>query len=476
MDCVTLCQSGVREVREKQMNDARRYVVIGGGLAGLAAAVWLAEAGKQVTLLERRARLGGRTQAVEVPEVGDTPDNGQHVVASGYRSLFRYLDSVGTRDHLEFPGVGTLRWPGGRAVLLHTRGFRAVRTLLGAHPDAGVLDRLRALRATIRLGRQALYQPADLADITTEQWFERVGMPATAREALWDWLALGIAAEPVQRESAKVFADVLATGIRIGAQDRVGVTIGYPTVDLDTLYITGAERAFGRYGVDVRFRTVARRILITDGLVTGVQLADGTELPAEAVVCAVPNSRIHGLLDELPEHAEIYAAADKLGVTPIVSTNLYLDRPLRTKSAMEALIGGTGVIDEVFDRQRMHGRTPDGAWLYCLTTSGAYEQIHKSNGEIVEEQLALIRRYYPEAGAARLVHAQVVKMPKATFSQVLGTTGLRPDQRTSVPNLVLAGDWTRTDWSATMESAAQSAERAVAALLEQAAAADRERR
>lgn len=284
------------------MNDARRYVVIGGGLAGLAAAVWLAEAGKPVTLLERRARLGGRTQAMEVPEVGDIPDNGQHVVASGSRSLFRYLESVGTREHLEFPGAGTLRWPGGRAVLLYPKGFRAVRTLLGAHPDAGMLDRLRALRATIRLGRQA------------------------------------------------------------------------------------------------------------------------------------------------------------------------------TKSAMEALIGGTGVIDEVFDRQRMHGRTPDGAWLYCLTTSGAYEQIHKSNDEIVEEQLALIRRYCPEAEAARLVHAQVVKMPKATFSQVLGTTGLRPDQRTSVPNLVLAGDWTRTDWSATMESAAQSAERAVAALLEHAGAAGRGRR
>lgn len=106
----------------------------------------------------------------------------------------------------------------------------------------------------------------------------------------------------------------------------------------------------------------------------------------------------------------------------------------------------------------------DGAWLYCLTTSGAYEQIRQSNDEIVAEQLDLIRRYYPEAAAANLVHAQVVKMPRATFSQALGTHGLRPDQRTSVPNLVLAGDRTRTDWSATMESAAQSAERAVAAL------------
>lgn len=88
--------------------------------------------------------------------------------------------------------------------------------------------------------------------------------------------------------------------------------------------------------------------------------------------------------------------------------------------------------------------------------------------------MALIRRYYPEAAAAQLVHAQVVKMPKATFSQVVGTAGLRPDQRTSVPNLMLAGDWTRTDWSATMESAAQSAERAVQALLAQTSSGSRD--
>ncbi len=448
-------------------HDPRRFVVIGGGLAGLAAAVWLAEAGKQVTLLERRARLGGRTQAMHVAEVNDLPDNGQHVVASGYRSLWRYLDSVGTRQYVEFPGAGSLRWPGGRAVMLYTKGFRAWRTLMGAHPDASPLEKLRALRSALQLVRQALWQPKDLADITTEQWFQRVGMPAKAREALWDWLALGIAAEPVHIESAKVFADVLATGVRIGMQDRAGVTIGYPTVDLDTLYIDGAKQVFERYRVDVRYRAVARKVVIADGKATGVQLADGSVIEADAVICAVPNSNIGGLLDDLPEHAEIYAAADKLGVTPIVSTNLYLDRPLKTKSAMEALIGGTGVIDQVFDRQRMHNRTPDGTWLYCLTTSGAYEQIHKSNDEIVTEQMDLIRRYYPEAADAKVVTGHVVKMPKATFSQVLGTDDLRPGQRTSVPNLMLAGDWTRTDWSATMESAVQSAERAVEALLGQ---------
>ncbi|WKG03203.1 hydroxysqualene dehydroxylase HpnE [Mycolicibacterium sp. HK-90] len=447
------------------MGDDRQYVVIGGGLAGLAAAVWLSEAGKNVTLLERRGRLGGRTHAMRAEIADDTPDNGQHVVASGYEHLWRYLASVGTRQFIEFPKSSTLRWPDGRKVTMQTTGAGAIRTLFGVHPDAGWADRMRAARATVRLGWQALHQPADLADLSTEQWFERVGMPAPAREALWDWLALGIAAEPVARESAKVFANVMATGIRLGIKHRTSVTIGYPTVDLDTLYISGAQKVFEERGVDVRYRAVARKVVIDNGEVTAVRLADGTEIPADAVVCAVPNSNIAGLLDDLPEHPEIYAAADKLGYTPIVSTNLYLDRPLGTESAFEGIIGGTGVIDEVFDRQIMHGRTTDRAWLYCLTTSGAYEQIHKSNDEIVDEQMALLRRYYPAARHAKVVQAQVVKMPKATFSQVVGTEALRPAQKTSVPSLVLAGDWTATDWSATMESAVQSAAKAVDLLL-----------
>lgn len=454
-------------------DDARRFVVIGGGLAGLASAVWLAEAGCTVTLLERRGSLGGRTHAMRAEAgsngPGDVPDNGQHVIASGYQHLYRYLTSVGTRQHIAFPKSSTLRWPDGRKVTMQTTGVGAIRTLFGVHPDASWADRLRAARATVLLGWQALRQPADLADISTEQWFDRVGMPAPAREALWDWLALGIAAEPVAQESAKVFANVLGTGIRLGIKHRTPVTIGYPTVDLDTLYIEGALKVFEERGVDVCYRAVARRIVIGDGIggrkVTGVLLADGTEIPADAVVCAVPNSNIAGLLDDLPEHPEIYAAADKLGYTPIVSTNLYLDRPLGTESAFEGLIGGTGVIDEVFDRQIMHGRSTERSWLYCLTTSGAYEQIHKSNEEIVAEQLALLRCYYPAATEAKVLEAQVVKMPRATFSQVVGTDSLRPPQRTSVPSLVLAGDWTATDWSATMESAVQSAAKAVDLLL-----------
>lgn len=113
----------------------------------------------------------------------------------------------------------------------------------------------------------------------------------------------------------------------------------------------------------------------------------------------------------------------------------------------------------------MTGRSTEQAWLYCLTTSGAYEQIHKTNEDIVAEQVALLRRYYPAAREAKVLQGHVVRMSRATFSQTVGLHGLRPQQRTSVPTLVLAGDWTATDWSATMESAAQSAATAVDLLL-----------
>ena len=241
---------------------------------------------------------------------------------------------------------------------MQTTGLGAVRTLFGVHPDASLGDRLRAARATVRLGWQALHQPADLADITTEQWFKRVGMPAGARSVV------GLARSG---DRGRTGIPRIGQGVRQRAGHRfparrqasTPVTIGYPTVDLDTLYVTGALKLFEEHGVEVRYRTVARRISISDGVVTGVLLADGTIVPADAVVCAVPNTNIGGLLDDLPEHAEIYAAADKLGSTPIVSTNLYLDRALGTESAFEGLIGGTGVIDEVFDRQIMHGRNTD---------------------------------------------------------------------------------------------------------------------
>ncbi|HEY0663080.1 MAG TPA: FAD-dependent oxidoreductase, partial [Thiobacillaceae bacterium] len=265
--------------------------------------------------------------------------------------------------------------------------------------------------------------------------------------------------------SAKVPADLLATGIRRAIRTRTPVSIGYPTVDLDTLFVTSAEKVFAQRGVQVRHRAVVRSVDVENGKVKGVTLLDGEQLRADIVICAVPVWQVRGLLDQVPGHEQIYRACDHLTPVPIVSVNLWLDRSIGMADWGENIYGGEGVLEQVWDRQKMHGRQPDENWFYSTTVSAAYELIRKKNQEIIDIQMDMLRRYYPQAREAQVVHSHIVRMPNSTFAQRPGTFGVRPSQKTTVRGLAIAGDWTRTDWTTTMEGACQSAARAVEAVL-----------
>lgn len=441
-----------------------KCLIIGGGLAGMASAVWLAEKGHRVTLLEKRGSLGGRTIAIPQPAVDDIPDNGQHVFASGYEYLLRFLDSVGTRQHVCFPGHMGVRMPGGEFRQTAFWGLGGLRIAMGDLPGVHGLDKLRTARAQARMFAQAIRQPADLDRITAEEWFNRVGLPEAARKAMWDGIVVGLTGDKPAISSAKVPADLFATGMRQAVKMRTPVSIGYPTVDLDTLFVRSSERTFSRLGVQVRTRAPVRRVEVDNGKVRGVTLLDGEQIEADCVICAVPVWRVRGLLDQVPEHATIYRAVEQLTAVPIVSVNLYLDRDIGMQDWGEVLYGGEGVLEQVWDRQRMHGRKADKTWFFSTTVSAAYELIKGTNQEITDKQMAVLRQYYPAAREAKVIHSHIVRMPHSTFAQRPGTAGVRPEQRTSVKGLALAGDWTRTDWTTTMEGACQSAARAVAAV------------
>ena len=149
----------------------------------------------------------------------------------------------------------------------------------------------------------------------------------------------------------------------------------------------------------------------------GVTLLDGEQITADIVICAVPVWKIRGLLDQVPGHEQIYRAVEHLTPVPIVSVNLYLDRSIGMEDWGEILYDGKGVLEQVWDRQKMHGRAPEKNWFYSTTVSASYDLIKGSNQAIIDTQMAMLRRYYPLARDAQVVHSHIVRMPYSTFAQ-----------------------------------------------------------
>lgn len=446
------------------MVDQRHVVVVGGGLAGLASAVWLAERGDAVTLLESRGRLGGRTIGISLDVGGHQEDleNGQHVIAAPYDYIFRYLDSVGTSRHVVFPQSFGIRTGDGNAITLGMRARDGIRLLRGFDAMSG-WDAVRSAPAVARMVRDARRLPDELDEITVEQWWDRVGLPEPARRVIWRMMTLGVLNERPHLASAHALAALLRTGLRASRKHgRRAAVIGYPTVDLRTLYIDGAERVFAEHGVDVRLRAKATEVEVSDGRAVGVRLADGSLVEADAVIVAVPAWSVTPLLAQVPGTESVTSAAARLVPIPIMSLYVHFDRPIGMDNAWETLLDGD--VGWMFDRTRMHGVRSPAGWLYALTTCASYELMELRSDEVVERCLASVRAAYPAARDATVLNVHTVPWRRATFSSRPGASTIRPPQRTSVPGLALAGDWTHNDWPTTMEGAAQSAALAIAAL------------
>ncbi|MDZ4236438.1 MAG: FAD-dependent oxidoreductase, partial [Dietzia sp.] len=384
----------------------QRVVVVGGGLAGLASTVWLAELGYSVTLLESNGSLGGRTIGLTSGH-GDAIENGQHVLAGSYENIFRYLDSIGTRHLLEFPDEFGVRYPGGHAETFGVRPGNLRRVMLGRVEGLSIPTLLRSAPAWARLIRDVIRFDDSLDDITVDEWFDRVGFPAEVRRIMLDSMVIGLLNELPRLGSAHAFAALLRTGAdRVRRMGAMAARIGYPTVDLEQLYLNGARTVMAERGVEVRLRARAVSIQVADGRAVGVTLSDGSVLDADAVVLAVPSWNLRSLLDDVPDSEDARLAAKKLEPIPIMNAYVLLDRPLGTVAPWESLVDSD--IGWVFDRDRMHGPREDGNHLYALTTCAAYDLMELKNAEVADRLVAALRAGYPAARDAEVLDVTVV--------------------------------------------------------------------
>lgn len=433
-----------------------RVVVVGAGVAGIAAATRLAEAGREVWLLESTAAGGGRARSFVDRTSGDAIDNGQHALMGCYDEFLALLARVGTRgalfeSDLRIPLCDvTLDDPAQRTAFVDAPALPAP-----LHFAAGLLryrhlplrERLSALLAGDRLVRR--FGRPDAPDTTVARALAGLGQSSRARRALWDpivWATLN--ADP-EEASAKLLAAVVGRAL---LASREGSRFLLPAVPLSELYVEPGRKFLEARGGAFRVRMGVDAIDVEDGRVRGV-CAGGERIAASAVVLAVPPAAVRRLA--VPGLA-LDAALER--ATPIVSVTLWLDRD----PGGPPFLGLVGAETQwIFRVDAVHGRGPGplGHRLACVR-SGAAAWADVPRERIAEIVTADVRRALPGARDAEVRHHLVVTEHAATLAPDPAIQRLRPAVRTGIAGLHLAGDWVDTGLPATLESAALAGHRA----------------
>ncbi|MFD9316311.1 hydroxysqualene dehydroxylase HpnE [Streptomyces sp. NPDC060053] len=429
----------------------RTAVVVGGGLAGVTAALALADAGVRVTLLEGRPRLGGLAFSFQRGQL--TVDNGQHVYlrcCTAYRWFLERIEGSALaplQDRLDVPVVDVAR-PEGRRLGRLRRDALPVPLHLGrslaTYPHLSLAERARVGRAALALKRLDLADPRlDAQDFGS--WLTAHGQSARAVEALWDLVGVATLNAVAGDSSLGLAAMVFKTGL---LSDPGAADIGWAHVPLGELHDRLARKALDSAGVRTEVRTRVTSLSLDENGTWSVQVP-GETLRADTVVLAVPQREAYDLLpDGALDDAERLL---EIGTAPILNVHVVYDRKVLDKPFLAAL--GTPV-QWVFDRTAASGLR-EGQYL-ALSQSAAQDEIDEPVAALRERYLPELQRLLPGTRGAEVRDFFVTRERTATFAPTPGVGRLRPGARTRTPGLYLAGAWTATGWPATMESAVRS--------------------
>ncbi len=434
-----------------------RVLVLGGGLAGLAAAAALAPRGYRVTVLESRNRLGGRAGSFTDAATGQLVDACQHVSMGCCTNLAHFCRTVGI-DHLLAPQP-TLYFmtPDRRVSRFAADRLPAPLHLARAFATAHYLTLGEKLR--IAWGLACLMrEPAD-ADPPFQDWLLAHRQTRRTIDRFWGVVLVSALNESVDRiglrYARKVFRDGFLSHTR-------GFEVQVPTVPLARLYGGELSDRCERHGIDIRMNEAAAAFEVAGGRVQGVRLRSGGTLTADVYVSAVPFDRLLALLpEEVREGQPHFAKLKNLEVSPITSVHLWFDRPVMDLPHV-VLIDCFG--QWVFNR----GEVRPGEHYLQVVVSAARPLRGLGGDEVQRRIIEEVRRLFPRAVDATLLRGRVITEHAATFSAVPGVDRWRPPPESPIENLFVAGDWTATGWPATMEGAVRSGYRAAEAVLRRA--------
>ena len=505
--------------------------IAGGGLAGLAAACALSDAGFRVTLFEKRPFLGGRASSYEHPGTGEVVDNCQHVLFRVCTNLMEFYNRIGVADQIRWFDQMNFIEPGGRISVMKSSPLPAplhtAPSFFGFH-FLTAADKLSIARALVPL---TLSVQRDTGK-SFQHWLDDHGQTKQAVERFWKPILISALSEELDLISISAAAQVVRESMKSPAARDMGV----PTVPLTDLYNKAGDYIRARGGelhfrepiegftadtssIQLQFRNQDENTSPTGAPSLSLRGLQGQGGDFDYLVLALPFDALDKVLPQSPESAPIREKISHFENSPITGIHLWFDRqisdldhavlldrtiqwmfhksrlqPMRTKPQLVGQEGSSAEEEpQAAERRQNAARgasrgsesalasAPEGRKNTAddevpsyieLVVSSSKTLIDKSRSEIVDLALAEVREFFPAAREANLVKSTVIKEVNATYSPRPGIDAHRPTATTAWPRVFLAGDWTATGWPATMEGAVRSGYQAAEALAKAAGKKD----
>lgn len=420
------------------MASDKPVIIIGGGWAGISAAIHLTQSGQPVTLIEAAEQLGGRARMVMFDDL--PVDNGQHIALGAYRHLLKLLDIIGLDESLVFSRLPlSLNITGNdTTVKLNTPRLPAPLHLLATFLKADGLDtadKFKLIINGLRLMGVATHQ-----DMTVTELLLATGQPGRVIHYLWSPLCIAALNTCPDIASARVFQRVLKDTFM---RQRADSDLLLPRHDMGRVFPQPAQTWLTRHGASILTRQRVTGLACNDHGICGVNTSRQTIAASRVILAANPWTAAQ-LIEDIHILQPLHRQLTAFRYEPIITVFLKYKRAVLLDPPMQGLVDTT--TQWVFDR-----RITNHSKVLAAVISASGNHATMTKDELTQAIVHDIKAHTPLQDDP--VDSMVVRERRATFSATPATESIRPGNITGLPGLVLAGDYTQTGYPATLEGA-----------------------